>query len=285
MSGNKRAKILKSSGDTVLFSERKLRQSLAHSGADPGVVDRIVNTLKGELYQGMSTREIHNRAFSLLKAHKQSCASRYKLKRAIYELGPTGFPFEKFVSALLNHSGYHTETNQIYQGRCVPHEVDVVARNGRSLTLIECKFHADAGRKCTVKIPLYIHSRYRDIADYPNHRGQGETELKPAWVVTNTRFTKDALDYGKCAGMYLLSWDHPKGEALKDRIDRNRLYPITVSVLLSSKEKHFLLDREVVLGRQLLKAPYLLDHLGLSDNRKTRVLEEFTSLCHLNSEP
>jgi hypothetical protein len=273
-------KIVKSTGESVRFSEQKLRRSLSHSGASPKAIDAIVRTLKEEIYPGMTTREIHNRAFALLKAYRTTFASRYKLKRALYELGPSGFPFEKFVSALLNHSGYQTETNQIFPGECVSHEIDVVARNGEDITLIECKFHGDEGRKCTVKIPLYIYARYHDI-DRLHRRKAPEIHLKPAWVVTNTRFTADAEVYGKCMGMYLLSWNHPRGQSLKDRIDKHHLYPVTVSVLLSGREKDFLLEREVVLCRQLLEAPYYLDHLGVSDTRKARILDEFRLLCNL----
>lgn len=271
--------IRKSSGEVAPFSEYKLRRSLRRSGADPGVVDAIVQTVSAEVFPGMSTREIYNRAFALLRAHRKSCASRYKLKKAIYELGPTGFPFEKFIGALLNHSGYRAVTNVEFQGACVAHEVDVVARNGDSLTLIECKFHADEGRKCHVKVPLYIHSRFADIAAVIDRTHGAETDLRPGWVVTNTRFTSDALTYGTCAGLYLLSWAYPKGAGLKDRIDRYRLYPITVSMQLSSREKDFLLDREIVLGKQLLGAPHFLDHLGVSEQRKGRILEEFRELC------
>jgi hypothetical protein len=90
----------------------------------------------------------------------------------------------------------------------------------------------------------------------------------------------DALQYGQCAGLKLLSWDHPSGNGLKDRIDRLRLYPITVSTLLSGREKQFLLNREVVLCRQLLEDSFYLDHLGVSNGRKSRIIKEMQSLCH-----
>lgn len=99
--------------------------------------------------------------------------------------------------------------------------------------------------------------------------------------MTNTRFTQDALDYGTCVGLYLLSWDYPNGDGLKERIDRLRLYPITVSTLLSGREKDFLLERDVVLCRQLIKNSFLLDHFGVSNGRKQRILKEMKSLCNL----
>jgi hypothetical protein len=277
--------IVKASGEKVPFSPAKLRRSLLRSGAPSGVVDTIVLKVSGEIYEEMSTREIYNRAFALLKKYRKACASRYKLKKAIYELGPTGFPFERFVSAVLNHSGYETRTNQIYKGRCVDHEIDVVAEDVKGTTLIECKFHSDEGKKCDVKIPLYIHSRFQDIERWNEHRQENRVDLKPAWVVTNTRFTKDAEKYGQCTGLYLLSWNYPPKNSLKRRIDRSGLYPITVSTLLSAREKEFLLDRGLVLCKELLNAPYYLDHMGVADPRKKRILAEFTQLSNVFSIP
>jgi hypothetical protein len=274
-------KIVKSSGETVRFSQEKLRKSLRHSGAPPGVVDAIVDKVTAEVYEGMSTQEIYKQAFNLLKKYKKTCASRYKLKKAIYELGPTGFPFEKFVSAILNYSGHRTEINQMYKGYCVAHEIDVVATGKEGVTLIECKFHSDQGKKCDVKIPLYIHSRFQDIARWHAGQRDNSSSMKPGWVVTNTRFTRDAQQYGKCAGLYLLSWNYPPKNSLKRRIDRSGLYPLTVSTLLSSREKELLLDRGVVLCKELLKAPNSLDHLGVSDSRKKKVLDEFRQLCNI----
>jgi hypothetical protein len=250
--------VVKSSGKTAKFSIEKLKSSLKRSGADTATVQHIVDKVCDELYQGISTKEIYNRAFSLLKKKKSVFASKYKLKKAIYELGPTGFPFD---------------------GKCVSHEVDVTGRKNDQYIVAECKFHNEEGRKCDVKVPLYINSRYRDILDF--WKGLSNKKLSPneGWVITNTRFTLDALQYGKCVGLHLLSWDYPKGNSLKERIDRLGLYPITVSTLLTKREKAFLLSRDVVLCRQLINDHFYLDHLGVSETRKDRVLKEIQSLC------
>lgn len=272
--------VLKSSGEKTKFSLNTLRNSLKHSGASHNYVEQIIETVKSELYEGITTREIYNRAFAMLKKRKSVYASKYKLKRAIYELGPTGFPFERFIAALLTYSGYKTKVGEVLTGKCVTHEIDVMAEKNGGVLLIECKFHSEEGRNCNVKIPLYIASRYMDVKlkwDTVKHA----KPLTEGWVVTNTRFTADAIQYGNCIGLTLLSWDYPKGNGIKDRIDRLGLYPITVSTLLTKREKQFLLDRKVVLCRELLKHQFLLDHLGLSTQRKERVLKEISELCSI----
>ncbi len=272
--------IIKSSGRKARFSLDKLSNSLSRSGADHNLVEQIVNQVKDELYDGISTKEIYNRAYALLKKNKSVFASKYKLKKALYELGPTGFPFERFVAALLEYSGYKTQVDKIMNGVCVTHEIDVVAEKNGTAIIIECKFHSEEGRNCNVKIPLYIHSRYNDVKAHWATKKREARKLDDGWVVTNTRFTADAMAYGKCVGLYLLSWDLPLDNGLKDRIDRLGLYPITVSTLLSKREKQFLLSRDVVLCRQLFKDKFYLDHLGISQTRKEKILLEINQLCN-----
>lgn len=271
--------VIKSSGEKMQFSLDNLRNSLGKSGADSQTVNTIIQKVQEELYDGISTKEIYNRAFALLKKKGGYLASKYKLKKAIYELGPTGYPFERFVAAILKYSGYETNVSEILQGSCVTHEIDVIAKKNGETTIIECKFHSEEGRNCNVKVPLYIASRYKDVKSHWDSK-KHSTILTAGWVVTNTRFTEDALQYGKCIGLYLLSWDYPKNDGLRDRIDRLGLYPITVSTLLNNREKQFLLSRDVVLCRDLIGDVFFLDHLGISETRKSKILKEITMLCH-----
>lgn len=266
--------VIKKSGESVLFSSEKVKESLKRAGADQTTIQEIVKTLKKEMYEGISTKEIYNRAFQLLKKKNSYQASRYKLKKAIYELGPTGFPFERFISAIFKHSGFKTEVSKIIPGKCVTHEVDVVAVKNEKTLIMECKFHSSEGKKTDVKVPLYIDSRFRDIKNL-----NATFKFDEGWVVTNTVFTEDAVVYAKCTGLHLLSWNLPKQNALRDRIDHTGLYPITVSTLLSSREKQFLLSRDIVLCKELINDKFYLDHLGISENRQKRILKEMEILC------
>lgn len=272
--------IIKASGERVKFSIDKVANSLRKAGADQQEIQEILEQLKGELYEGISTKTIYNRAFNLLKKKNSLFASKYKLKKAIYELGPTGFPFERFVAAILKNSGYQVEVGKILQGNCVTHEIDVIAKKDNKTIWIECKFHNEQGQNCNVKTPMYVHSRFRDIENFNKTKKPTSQPFSEGWLVTNTRFTSDALKYGKCEDLYLLSWDYPSKNGLKDRIDHTGLYPITVSTLLTAREKQFLLSRDVVLCRELIKDNFYLDHLEISESRKTRILNEMELLCH-----
>ncbi len=270
--------IIKASGEKAKFSLHKLRMSLQRTGADKTTIDRILNVVRDELYQGISTKQIYQRAFAMLKKKKSYFASKYKLKNAIYELGPTGFPFERFISAVLIYSGYEVVVGKIVQGKCVTHEIDVIAQKNNETTLVECKYHSEHGLNCNVKVPLYINSRYNDVKAFWNIDNSNKNKLTEGWVVTNTRFTKDALDYGECAGLYLLGWDYPVDNALKDRIDRLGLYPITVSTLLTKREKQFLLSKNIVLCRELEGNTMFLDELRVSSIRQEKILKEIELL-------
>ncbi len=271
---NKKVFVLKKSGDYAEFSSKKVRESLRRAGADSKTIDEIVLLLETELYEGISTKEIYNRAFQLLKKKNSYQASRYKLKNAIYELGPSGFPFERFIAAILKYSGYEVEVGSTLLGKCVSHEVDIVASKDEKTILMECKFHGTEGKKSDVKVPLYIDSRFRDIKNL-----HSSFTFDEGWVATNTVFTEDAMAYAKCSGLKLLSWNFPKGDSLKERIDHTGLYPITVSTLLSAREKQFLLSRDVVLCKDLIHDKFFLDHLGVSENRQKRILKEMEILC------
>jgi hypothetical protein len=271
--------ITKASGIQIPFSEEKLRASLERAGATTDQIEYIVNAVKQKLYDGITTRKIYRIAFSLLKEGSRHLAARYHLKQAIMELGPSGFPFEKYISELLQQQGYRSRVGQILQGACITHEIDVIAVNEKEQILIECKYHNYAGVSCDVKVPLYIHSRFRDV-DQQHTKLAGDFALtQKRWVVTNTRFTDDAMQYAKCAGLFLLGWDYPANGSLKEQIDKMGLYPITCLTSLTQAEKQHLLDRKIVLCKDIGYNEKLLKAIGVKPTRMAIVMNEAQQLC------
>lgn len=271
--------ITKSNGDEAVFSEDRFKASLHNAGASNEQIAMVLGALRKKLYPGMSTRQIYKLAFSLLRSSSRPVAARYNLKQAIMELGPSGFPFELFVSAILAHEGYRVKTGVFENGKCVRHEVDVRAEKDHTVCFVECKYHNHTGIDCDVKVPLYIHSRFNDIrsAYEANPGNNGKTYI--GWVITNTHFTRDAITYGNCAGLRLLSWDYPITNGLKDIIDRTGLYPVTCLTSITKSEKRLLLESGIVLCREILERPRLLKNLRLSPPRERALRDELEKLC------
>jgi len=275
---SKKIKVLKHSGEEEIFEIEKLISSLEKSGANSTEVQDVIANFKPLLYDGMPTTLIYKLAFKFLKTTRKGNAARYSLKKSIMDLGPSGFPFERFVGALLEKMGYEVTLNQTVKGRCVSHELDVVAKNQKELLMVECKFYNRQGKNCSVQVPLYINSRLDDVR-YSWDKDPANNGLeKIGMIVTNTRFTVDAQDYGNCAGLRLLSWDYPSGKSLKELIEGSGLFPITVLTSLMRKQIDILLNNQVVLCCQLLDKPEAFGRLGLSAKKQKEVLAEVREL-------
>lgn len=271
--------IIKASGDAEVFSEEKLRNSLRRSEATDEMENIVVNEVLKQLRPHMTTAEIHRIAFRLLRKLKSSSAARFNIKKAIMELGPTGFPFEHIVGEIFKKQGYLVEVGKIVKGLCVDHEIDVVAGKDNRLVMVECKFHNTPGKLCNVQVPLYIRSRFNDIENLWNTIE--ENKYFEGWVVTNTRFSGDALQYGNCAGLKLMGWDYPAKGSLRESIEKFRLLPVTVLTDLNRKQKTQLIGSGVLLCTQLIQQPGLLDQMGLDNRKQKRVMRELEEVVSL----
>jgi len=268
--------ITKKSGEKVPFEERKLINSLRRSGASDADVQKVLEALDSQLVDGMSTHKIYQKAYALLKTKSHKVAGRYRLKKAIMELGPTGYPFERFVGKLIEFMEYDTKVGVIVQGKCVSHEVDVVAESKQKRIIVECKYHREGNRKSDVKVAMYIRSRFYDIENAWKEEGKLDHQELEGWLVTNTRFTADALTYGNCAGLKLISWDYPEIGSLRQRIDHAGLHPITSLHNMTKKEKQYILDEGLVLCRELTEE--VLAKYGIRAPKIRKIMEEAKNL-------
>jgi hypothetical protein len=272
-------KIVKHSGAIVDFNHSKLKQSLLKSGATPFVVDNVLQLIEKGVYEGISTKQIYKMAFGLLKKASNSHAARYNLREAIRLLGPAGFFFEKFIARLFAAEHYETKVNVTLQGKCVSHEIDVLLKNNNVITMVECKFHVGRDAATDVKIPMYILSRFNDLKEKQHEIFSRNDAVSKCWIVTNNRFTSDAIDFAKCSGLNLMCWDYPATNNLKTKIDNGQLYPITCLTTLTLAEKEKMLILDIILVREIINNREDLEKIGLSPNRIKNVIKEASELC------
>ena len=274
--------VTKADGTTEPFKVEKLRRSLRRSGASQKEVNYVIDTINKELVNGMLTQDIYRRAFAILHDQELPAAARYSLRRALFGLGPTGFPFELFLARLFEAEGYTTRVNINLAGKCVVHELDVGAFNDDHSFVAEAKFHSRPGIKSDLQVAMYSYARLLDLRD--SRICQDDIcGVKEFWLVTNTKFTSAAMEYGACVGLTMLSWNYPRNNNLHDRIQRAGIYPVTVLQTLSQKQAQMLIDREVILCRDIVHQPHTLRHLHLSATAAEAVVQEAQALIGPNS--
>lgn len=270
--------IVKADGKHEDFDAEKLRASLLHSGASPEATESVLEHIKPELKNGMTTQDIYHHAFEILSGISLLVARSYSLRRAVMDLGPSGFPFEDFVAEILRTKGFECVTRQTVLGGCVPHEVDVVAFNEKKLVMVEAKFHNELGTKSDLKVVLYIKARFDDLEENVFNYGGKNRKITDAWLVTNTKFSSTAIHYGVCKNMTLIGWNYPEDGSLQQMIEEGKLHPITCLTTLKESEKQLLLKANVVLCSKVRENPALLSSVLGHSFDTTKVINEINEL-------
>ena len=265
--------VIKANGQKEAFSETKLIRSVQKIGIPTSIQEEVLKHIHEKLYENIPTSEIYHHIVEFLdKTPIKFSTSKYSLKQAIMDLGPTGYPFEDYVAKLLEAEGYKTTVRNILQGKCITHEVDVIAEKDNQKIMVEAKFHNGNGIKTDVQVALYTEARFEDVTT--------KHEFTKAMVVTNTKATSDAIAYAQCMHMDILTWSYPDNKSLRDLVEEHHLYPVTALHTLPNSYKQNLLEQGVVLCRDICTNHSLLSELSLSEEKNNEVLSEIKFLCN-----
>jgi len=261
--------IKKNSNDYEALNEEKYKKSLKRSGLNLKMREKIVHEVGG-IENYFSTKDLHKATYKAILKHSKLYAANYNIKQAIYNLGPTGYPFEILCAQMLEAKGYKTKVSCMVRGVNVRHEVDVIAQRDDQNIYCECKFHSQKLSKNNIKVPLYVHSRYLDIKDANPH-----LTFKYA-LFSNTDFSKDAIKYAKGVDLLLYSMNYPKKDTFCNIIKKYKVYPVSVLKSLRVKDFKALLDNKIVVIKQVKRSD--LENLGLKPIQITKVLQEIKVL-------
>lgn len=271
---SKKIVIRKTSGREELYNESKLYKSLIRAGASSALANSVLKNLRSRIKTGMSTNEIRNVAYRQLKRESKRLAADYRLNRAILELGPDGFVFEKFVAGLLEAKGFEVKTNLIKKGRCINHEIDIEAEGLGKKIYIECKFHNAQEKTNDVKVALYVWARNLDLASNPANK------FDEFWLISNTKFSQDALQYAECVGLVIIGENAPNSHAISKLVADTGLHPLTCLSSLKKQHRLKLIKEGKIFAHELLENPKALARIGLNENHVYRVISEIESLSH-----
>lgn len=245
--------VIKFNGEKELFSQQKAYNSAKRAGASDSLARKIVKDL--DIYNGIKTSEIAEKIRIALAKENEKAALRFNLKKAIKRLGPTGFPFEKYVAEIFNNQGFKSKTNLFIPGKCCIHEIDFTAEKNNLLYIGECKYRNIRANKVETKDALANYARFLDIL---NKKSFINLNIK-SLLVTNGKFTSRAIKYSKCVSVELLGWRYPKNKGLEYLIEKNHLYPITILPSF----KNYMVDIFASKGLMMAKDVLLKNKINL----------------------
>lgn len=273
-----RGEIIVSKVDGTLepFDEKKISNSLIRVGVTKRYIEDIIDSIRKTFPHKVTTEELHRFIENKLKREYKISAMRYSLKKALLAMGPSGYPFEEYISEVFKKLGYRTEVGLNVSGKCITHEIDVLAQKDRETIAIEVKFRNQQRMKTDVKTALYIKARIDDLVAKQAPFGK---KINNGILVTNSHFTRNAIRYSECSGLRLIGWDYPSNNALRDIIERNHIHPITCLTSLGQNEKHLLFDRRIVICTDILNEKHNLKNIGLTKDKIDRLLDEAEWLC------
>lgn len=258
--------VIKRNGEEVPFDDARVIRSMERSGVPRELFDHVLQHIHERVQKDntITTDEIfyHIREF-LTKKDKKS-ALRFNLRQGIFDLGPTGFPFEQYLARIFESQGYKTQTDQIMRGECVSHEIDILLEKEGKREIVEVKFHNQTFGKSDVQVVLYTYARFLDV--------QKPNNIDAVWVATNTKLSTDAITYSECKGIKLLAWNYPQENNLQDFVERPKMYPITILTDITTEEKRRFVDNNIVLvsdmlkvGREDLVRKYMIDEVRVEE--------------------
>ncbi|HEB13441.1 MAG TPA: ATPase [candidate division CPR3 bacterium] len=268
--------ITKASGKVEEFSRVKLERSLRRSGATAAEVKAVADVVERKMRTKMATHRLYKLAYSELERIRPKAAAVYSLREAIMELGPEGFLFEQYVGAVLKEYGYTIKRGRMVKGKCVSHEIDLMAEKGNITFIIELKYHNKRGIRSDVKVTMYLYARFLDI-----HLGHTKESSHKPWLMTNTKFTKSAIAYAECMGVKMTGWRYPSKEGLQDLIEKKGLYPVTVLPSVNRFVRDALTEHSVFFAKDLsvLSSREVQKRFGVNADIAKKLVKESNTLA------
>lgn len=266
--------IVKRSGEHEAFSEEKVLRSMQRVGVPLALQAQAMQHIKEHLHDNITTDELFSHILEFLSQNDKKSSLRFNLRQAIFDLGPTGFPFEKYLARVFQSVGYGVEVGVIMSGQCVNHEIDLLIEKDGKKETVEAKFHNQKISKTDIQVLLYTYARFLDVKE--------KNSIENCWVVTNTKISSDAIVYSQCKGIKALAWNYPEKGNLQDFVEDPKMYPITILPGLSGEDKRRLLEGDIVVCTDLLHAKKedLEKNFSINSERLAEAIASASVICN-----
>jgi len=271
--------VINARGEAEPFSFRKVFASARRAGASNKIATEIALKIRSEIAPGTKTSDIFRMVREMLAEHDYTSAVRFNLKEAIRRFGSSGFPFEKYIAGIYARMGYRVDLNKKIKGKCVAHEIDFIAKKEKEVIIGECKYRISPGDRVDVKNCLANYARLIDLQEGNYLKNFQGMDIKSV-IITNAKFTNQAIKYSKCIGMDLIGWRYPTSGGLEEMIESQKLYPITILPSFKGILTNLLSMQDKILIQDILKEDIkkLAEKSGIQESKLEPLISEAKNL-------
>jgi len=258
--------VTKADGSKQPFDKQKIINTCLRLQATPEQAQSIADKIEAKAYDGIPTKKILQMVFQYMKKYRPAIGYQIDLKQAIAMLRSKP-DFEIFVAKLFEAMGYEVKTNLIIQGKCIEHEIDVVAKKGNEIILVEVKHHVNHHTYSGLDVFLQLNSTLEDLKE-GYESGKNSFKFTRAILICNTKVSDHGRRYALCRGLEFIAWKFPPEKGLERLIEEYKLYPITFLKEIERDEAYKLADVGIVTVKQLLDdAEKISRKSGINKNR------------------
>jgi HJR/Mrr/RecB family endonuclease len=252
--------VIKADGRREKFSMNKIIRTCMRAGMPKKDAFKIAKKIKSEIKNNTTTRVIYHLILDELEKRKIPSSFIYRLRDSIAELGP--IEFELYTKKILEAHGYRCEWNKIIPGKCIEHQIDVIAKKEK-LFLVECKRHFNPHRFTGLGVVLQLQATLEDLLDGFEEK-KNKYRFDQAWLVINTKFSEHAKQYAGKKNIRLTGWRSNTEFSLERMIEKKKIYPITILNIDFSLQKKFLSRHIITIDDLLGKSKkYLSDKFNV----------------------
>jgi hypothetical protein len=254
-------------------------------GADRKLADEIANQVEQKLFDGISTDKIFQITLRLLRKHNPKIKHLLDLRKGL-SLMNSRPEFELFIQLLLQENGYEVTSNRIIQGKCGEHEVDAIAKKKGFTYLVEVKHHSNYHTPTGLDESRIARAILEDVTE-GFELERNELKIDRAMIITNTKFSDHARQYGDCRNILQIGWSSPQENSLQDMIEEKQFHPLTCVKGLGTRIRRKLLLEGIVAMKQLIKKDpsKLANSIGMSQNDLEKIMNKVKTCCYTIHHP
>jgi len=217
--------VKKADGSMQVFDREKIVRTCLRMGADRRAAYEIAERIERRLYPGISTERILQMIFQFMRRDKPSVSNLFDLGKGL-SLMSSKPEFEVFVQALLARNGFEVSPNRLLVGRCVEHEVDAIAKKDGITFFVEAKHHSMYHTLTGLDESRIARAVLEDVMEGVAI-GKSDLKIDRAMIVTNTRYSEQAVRYGNCRNILQIGWSSPTDKGLQSMVAGTKLLPLS----------------------------------------------------------